>query len=76
MSNRLFSDGVVRRVMHFLGYDTARINHFLIRGTTRDRIIMVEDAVELGFDAERAARFAEEQNRAVLKEKKNGKDYI
>lgn len=75
MSNRLVSDGVVSRALHFLGYDTARIKHFLLRNSTRDKLIVVEDAIELGFDVQRAIHYAELQSKTVQQEKDNDADY-
>lgn len=49
-----FTDGVVRRALAYMGYNTIQANMFLNRAYPHDKAMLVADAVAVGFDLDAA----------------------
>lgn len=71
-----YSDGIINRVLIYMGYSKTNQRMFLSRAYDSDIRELIEDVVAAGFDLESAQRFEMEvefsRNRTKLGEDENG----
>lgn len=51
-----YTDGVVRRALAYMGYSTMQANMFMARAYPADKVALITDAVQVGFDVNAAVR--------------------